>query len=102
MINSSCDQPIGYPIYVSPLTTSYSDTNKQLTGVIGGPLSIQGMQNTALKIWRRIRQRCREGCSSGSAANMDDGGFNFGHDGIYAMTNVNVHSGNFKLFLSFE
>lgn len=93
MINSSCDQPIGYPIYVSPLTTSYSDTNKQLTGVIGGPLSLQGMQDTALKIWRRIRQRCREGCSSGSAANMDDGGFNFGHDGIYAMTNVNVHSG---------
>ena len=27
MINSSCDQPIGYPIYVSPLTTSYSETN---------------------------------------------------------------------------
>jgi hypothetical protein len=23
MINSSCDQPVGYPIYVSPLTTSY-------------------------------------------------------------------------------
>ena len=27
MINSSCDQPIGYPIYVSPLTTSYAETN---------------------------------------------------------------------------
>ena len=30
LINSSCDQPIGYPIYVSPLTTSYSDTNEQV------------------------------------------------------------------------
>ena len=29
IINSSCDQPIGYPIYVSPLTTSYIDTNPQ-------------------------------------------------------------------------
>ena len=34
IINSSCDQPLGYPIYVSPLMTSYSDTNQQ----VGGPL----------------------------------------------------------------
>lgn len=26
MINSSCDQPVGYPIYVSPLTTSYQES----------------------------------------------------------------------------
>ena len=39
MINSSCDQPIGYPIYVSPLTTSYIDTNKQISQVAGGPVS---------------------------------------------------------------
>ena len=39
MINSSCDQPIGYPIYVSPLTTSYMDTNEQINEVIGGPFS---------------------------------------------------------------
>lgn len=26
MINSSCDQPVGYPIYVSPLTTSYLES----------------------------------------------------------------------------
>ena len=35
IINSSCDQPIGYPIYVSPLTTSYADTNQQLSSIIG-------------------------------------------------------------------
>uniref|UniRef100_A0A0N5AAH9 Pecanex-like protein n=1 Tax=Syphacia muris TaxID=451379 RepID=A0A0N5AAH9_9BILA len=30
MINSSADQPIGYPVYVSPLTTSYVDTHAQI------------------------------------------------------------------------
>lgn len=35
IINSSCDQPIGYPIYVSPLTTSFSETSNQLTSIIG-------------------------------------------------------------------
>jgi hypothetical protein len=30
MINSSADQPIGYPIYVSPLTTSYVETHPQI------------------------------------------------------------------------
>uniref|UniRef100_A0A8R1XL01 Pecanex-like protein n=1 Tax=Onchocerca volvulus TaxID=6282 RepID=A0A8R1XL01_ONCVO len=29
MINSSADQPIGYPIYVSPLTTSFIDSHPQ-------------------------------------------------------------------------
>ncbi|CAG9536856.1 unnamed protein product [Cercopithifilaria johnstoni] len=30
MINSSADQPIGYPIYVSPLTTSFVDSHPQV------------------------------------------------------------------------
>merc|ERR550532_1519836 len=30
IINSSCDQPIGYPIYVSPLTTSYTSADCEL------------------------------------------------------------------------
>uniref|UniRef100_A0A8C3XY67 Pecanex-like protein n=1 Tax=Catharus ustulatus TaxID=91951 RepID=A0A8C3XY67_CATUS len=38
MINSSCDQPIGYPIYVSPLTTSYSDSHEQLKDILGGAM----------------------------------------------------------------
>lgn len=33
LINSSCDQPVGYPIYVSPLTTSYIESNSQLKKV---------------------------------------------------------------------
>jgi hypothetical protein len=43
IINSSCDQPIGYPIYVSPLTTSYSSTHDQLGKIIGAELSFKGI-----------------------------------------------------------
>ena len=53
IINSSCDQPIGYPIYVSPLTTSYADTNEQLTGVAGGPISLTLIKQTLIEIWTR-------------------------------------------------
>ncbi|XP_052857450.1 LOW QUALITY PROTEIN: protein pecanex [Drosophila gunungcola] len=67
IINSSCDQPIGYPIYVSPLTTSYADTNAQLCEVIGGAITLDTIRHTVLGWWNRIRERCRQGCSSGSA-----------------------------------
>ncbi|XP_020803521.1 LOW QUALITY PROTEIN: protein pecanex [Drosophila serrata] len=67
IINSSCDQPIGYPIYVSPLTTSYADTNTQLCQVIGGAITLDTIRQTVLGWWHRIRERCRQGCSSGSA-----------------------------------
>ena len=53
IINSSCDQPIGYPIYVSPLTTSYADTNEQLSELVGGPLSFGAMKKAVLRTWRR-------------------------------------------------
>lgn len=91
IINSSCDQPIGYPIYVSPLTTSYADTNEQLCSVIGGPLSLGGIKRAIIRLWRRVRRRCGEGCSSGGSVPQDDGGF--GHEGVYAMTACNIHSG---------
>lgn len=53
IINSSCDQPIGYPIYVSPLTTSYAETNEQLCSIVGGPLSLGVIKSTVLKLWQR-------------------------------------------------
>eukprot|EP00075_Anas_platyrhynchos_P015224 XP_027304477.1 pecanex-like protein 2 [Anas platyrhynchos] len=37
LINSSCDQPLGYPMYVSPLTTSYLGTHSQLRNIWGDP-----------------------------------------------------------------
>lgn len=65
IINSVCDQPIGYPIYVSPLTTSYADSNPQLGKVIGGPLSFNGIAGCLGRLWHRIRMRCGATCQSG-------------------------------------
>lgn len=67
IINSSCDQPIGYPIYVSPLTTSYAETNEQLCHIIGGAITLEKIHKMVVRFCHRVRQRCREGCSSGSA-----------------------------------
>ena len=53
IINSSCDQPIGYPIYVSPLTTSFVDTNPQVAAVVGGPLSIPAIKSVLLECWSK-------------------------------------------------
>ncbi len=53
MINSSCDQPIGYPIYVSPLTTSYSGTNPQYSSVVGKEFSLNGVIKALRNMWTR-------------------------------------------------
>ncbi|CAG9819558.1 unnamed protein product [Phaedon cochleariae] len=94
IINSSCDQPIGYPIYVSPLTTSYAETNEQLCSLVGGSVSFKKIRNNVLSLFRRIRKRCGEGCSSGSA-NREE--ICMGHEGIYAMTPISTlvhHAGS--------
>ncbi|XP_018086582.1 pecanex-like protein 1 isoform X6 [Xenopus laevis] len=70
MINSSCDQPIGYPIYVSPLTTSYSDSHDQLKKIFGGPISLANIQNFIVSTWHRLRKGCGAGCNSGG--NIED------------------------------
>lgn len=56
MINSSCDQPIGYPIYVSPLTTSYSGTNQQYNGIVGKEFNLLGVFHVIRRAW--IRYAC--------------------------------------------
>ncbi|XP_063385442.1 protein pecanex [Cydia fagiglandana] len=65
IINSSCDQPIGYPIYVSPLTTSYADTSPPLCSLLGGPVTVKAIRTRVAALCKRIRRRCGEGCSSG-------------------------------------
>ncbi|XP_060663565.1 protein pecanex [Drosophila nasuta] len=94
IINSSCDQPIGYPIYVSPLTTSYADTNGQLCQVIGGAITLDTIRQTVLDWWHRIRERCRQGCSSGSAMEaslqLQGGTCNFGSGGSVVGTGSTV------------
>ncbi|XP_060530185.1 pecanex-like protein 1 isoform X2 [Cylas formicarius] len=89
IINSSCDQPIGYPIYVSPLTTSYVETNEQYCSLVGGSVTLKKIRNFILDLFRRIRKRCVEGCSSG-ASNREEIGM--GHEGIYAMNSVTLPS----------
>ncbi|KAF6018326.1 pcx [Bugula neritina] len=56
MINSSCDQPIGYPIYVSPLTTSYAATNEQVL----------------TSVWQRIRLLCGQRCHNFGSTHSQD------------------------------
>lgn len=68
IINSSCDQPIGYPIFVSKLTTSYAETNEQLCKIIGGDITFEKIKNIGWRFCQHVRQRFSEGCSSGSAA----------------------------------
>lgn len=54
MINSSCDQPIGYPIYVSPLMTSFSGTSDAYTGIIGREFGCHSIASFAKRIWHRL------------------------------------------------
>ncbi|XP_014874915.1 pecanex-like protein 1 isoform X2 [Poecilia latipinna] len=74
MINSSCDQPIGYPIYVSPLTTSYCNTHPQLGHILGGPISIANIRNFVVSTWHRLRKGCGAGCNSGGNIEDSDAG----------------------------
>ncbi|XP_003370533.1 conserved hypothetical protein, partial [Trichinella spiralis] len=65
IINSSADQPIGYPIYVSPLTTSYCETHPQLSKVLGPDLlSMFGRKCSSL--WRQLCLNCGMRGSSGA------------------------------------
>jgi hypothetical protein len=94
IINSSCDQPIGYPIYVSPLTTSYAETNDQLNEVIGGEITLEKIQNKILGLWHRIRKNVREGCSSGIEAEIGNtGGSCYGNLQTLANSNLSQTAG---------
>uniref|UniRef100_A0A4W4EA06 Pecanex-like protein n=1 Tax=Electrophorus electricus TaxID=8005 RepID=A0A4W4EA06_ELEEL len=53
MINSSCDQPLGYPMFVSPLTTSYMGTHKQMRSIWGGALSLENIRSWIFSRWLR-------------------------------------------------
>ncbi|KAF4105743.1 hypothetical protein G5714_013405 [Onychostoma macrolepis] len=70
MINSSCDQPLGYPMFVSPLTTSYMGTHKQIRNIWGGPLSLESIRTWLLSRWFRVRKDNLTSCNSGM--NMED------------------------------
>lgn len=91
---SAADQPIGYPIYVSPLTTSYAETNEQLSEVIGAEITLEKIQKRILSSWHRIRKRCREGCSSGIETEIvNTGGSCYGNLQTLANNNLSQTAG---------
>ena len=53
LISSSCDQPLGYPMYVSPLTTSYLGTHRQLKNVWSGPVTLDSVRAWFRTKWLR-------------------------------------------------
>ncbi|KAG7511799.1 pecanex 2 [Solea senegalensis] len=70
MVNSSCDQPLGYPMYVSPLTTSYAGTHRTLRSIGGGALSLDAIRSWLCSKWLRVRKDNMTSCNSG--VNMED------------------------------
>ncbi|XP_072265528.1 pecanex-like protein 2 isoform X2 [Pyxicephalus adspersus] len=52
LINSSCDQPLGYPIYVSPITISYLGMHKQLNTLLAGPVDVGHITTLFQTKWR--------------------------------------------------
>jgi len=69
IINSSCDQPIGYPIYVSPLTTSYSSTHPQIRKIIGPEFKFKNVYNSLMTFFTNLRQNCTNNCTGSSNEN---------------------------------
>ncbi|KAL3994668.1 Pecanex protein (C-terminus) family protein [Acanthocheilonema viteae] len=55
MINSSADQPIGYPIYVSPLTTSFIDSHPQVRSLSIPPMIFEFMSRSLHLLWTSVR-----------------------------------------------
>ncbi|XP_045429680.1 pecanex-like protein 3 isoform X4 [Pipistrellus kuhlii] len=84
MINSSCDQPLGYPIYVSPLTTSLAGSHPQLRALWGGPVSLGAIARWLLQSWERLHKGCGAGCNSGGNVDDSDCG---GGGGLTALSN---------------
>nr|XP_057914111.1 pecanex-like protein 1 isoform X2 [Doryrhamphus excisus] len=70
MVNSSCDQPLGYPMYVSPLTTSYAGTHRTLRTIGGGASSMDAIRSWLCSKWLRVRKDNLNSCNSG--VNMED------------------------------
>uniref|UniRef100_A0A8C5UGS0 Pecanex-like protein n=1 Tax=Malurus cyaneus samueli TaxID=2593467 RepID=A0A8C5UGS0_9PASS len=74
LINSSCDQPLGYPMYVSPLTTSYLGTHSQLRNIWGGPVSLDNIKKWFKSKWLRMRKDCHAAAHHERGEEVDSGG----------------------------
>jgi len=70
MINSSCDQPIGYPIYVSPLTTSYCETNSFFTSISFGSVNGNTIRSFFTRCYRSVFDRYAGHCTRSNSQNV--------------------------------
>ncbi|KAM3930886.1 pecanex-like protein 2 [Leptodactylus fuscus] len=66
LINSSCDQPLGYPIYVSPLTTSYLGTHNQLKNLLDGPVNFDIITSWFQTKWLMMKKNYDRSSNNGS------------------------------------
>uniref|UniRef100_A0A914ZBM3 Pecanex-like protein n=1 Tax=Panagrolaimus superbus TaxID=310955 RepID=A0A914ZBM3_9BILA len=72
MINSSADQPIGYPIYVSPLTTSFIESHSQMKRITGPTVTFCTIAN----YFRRTFNRLRHHFGTSGSSNLPGGSQN--------------------------
>ncbi|KAH9287024.1 Pecanex-like protein 1 [Echinococcus granulosus] len=72
LINSSCDQPVGYPIYVSPLITSFVESHLQYRKIACPNLSIPGLVRSLWSLQDRIKQYCRRSYRCGGGGGSSD------------------------------
>ena len=70
MINSSADQPIGYPIYVSPLTTSFVETHQQASSLTINHLSFCSLWTLVCGVFAFLRAHV----GTTGSSNMGGGG----------------------------
>ena len=80
LINSSCDQPVGYPIYVSPLITSFAESHSQYRKVACPNFSIPGLVRWLWGLQDRVKQYCRRSyrCGLGAGSRTGAGASNDG------------------------
>lgn len=72
MINSSADDPVGYPIYVSPLTTSFVETHEQVELITGKPITFYSIVTRARHLLTQLRQHFGTSNSSNMAGLSTD------------------------------
>uniref|UniRef100_A0AC35F273 Pecanex-like protein n=1 Tax=Panagrolaimus sp. PS1159 TaxID=55785 RepID=A0AC35F273_9BILA len=72
MINSSADQPIGYPIYVSALMTSFIEGHSQMKRIIGPTVTFCTIAN----YFRRTFNRLRHHFGTSGSSNLPSGSQN--------------------------
>ena len=70
IINSSCDQPIGYPNYVSPILTSYASDHAEIRTKVGRDMTFSEVAASMFKLFGDCIATCIS-CNSGFGVPAD-------------------------------